>query len=292
MKWLLCILMLVSLPGYAMKAAIKIELLPYEQSISQILAIKNTMPLSDKAKELSKHPETICFVANIDEYLPAHKTLKPIYGCIFSDRIAMNAALLRAGLLIHTKMGMASDNDLFGSKLMTAVGGHDFNGEELVKYKKQAIIPNETLSSHKLLKSIESEFDQKIIAPIIEKDKDNFIFFAIINSNKFKENLNHELLHAQYYNYPEIRPILLQVWEKAAKNDRQLIMTSLKEGGYDVDQQELLLREFYSYFLQYNAKEYLAGVKVLAPLSHLVEVYRPKIKEALTSAGIKIVSIN
>jgi hypothetical protein len=61
-------------------------------------------------------------------------TIKPIYGCVFSDQVAMNASLLRAGLYVHTKMGMASDGQRFSSHLMSAVRGHDFNGEELSNY--------------------------------------------------------------------------------------------------------------------------------------------------------------
>ena len=122
------------------------------------------MTMSATPKELSAKPQATCFKANINEFFPT-KTIshKPIYGCVFSDRITMNTSLLRAGLYIHTKIGMASDEKLFSSNLMNAVGGHDFNGEELFKYSKQAVISNKTLSKYKRLKNIEAEFDKTII---------------------------------------------------------------------------------------------------------------------------------
>lgn len=203
----------------------------------------------------------------------------------------MNASLLRAGLYVHTKMGMASDEQLFSSNLMSAVGGHDFNGEELSNYDKQAIIHNDTLPEHKRFKEIEKEFDLQVIKPIIEKNKDNFIFFAIINTKKYKENLSHELLHAQYYNVPQIKPLLLQVWNKLPPSDQQIIINALRDGGYDMDQQELLLREFYSYFLQYNAKNYLSTIKVLATMAALADIYASKILTALAKSNIKVLVV-
>jgi hypothetical protein len=53
-----------------------------------------------------------------------------------------------------------------------------------------------------------------------------------------------------------------------------------------MEQQELLLREFYSYFLQYNAKDYLSTTKALAPMSELADIYAPKIQAALALSNI------
>lgn len=113
----------------------------------------------------------------------------------------------------------------------------------------------------------------------------------VINTKKFKENLSHELLHAQYYNIPQIKPLLLKVWEKVLPDDQKIIIKSLRDGGYDMDQQDLLLREFYSYFLQYNAKEYIASIKVLAPMAGLADVYAPKIQAELALANIKVLRL-
>ena len=193
-----------------MQQVIEIQMLKPEQTITQLIDLQKSMVMSETPKQLSDSPQAICFKANIDQFLIDKNTSsKPIYGCVFSDQVAMNASLLRAGLYLHTKMGMASDEQLFSSNLMSAVGGHDFNGEELSNYDKQAIIHNDTLPEHKRFKEIEKEFDLQVIKPIIEKNKDNFIFFAIINTKKYKENLSHELLHAQYYNVPQIKPLLL-----------------------------------------------------------------------------------
>jgi hypothetical protein len=43
---------------------------------------------------------------------------------------------------------------------MTAVAGHDFDGEELANYSEFAAIPKDTLPEHSRLKAIESEFDR------------------------------------------------------------------------------------------------------------------------------------
>lgn len=273
--------------------AIEIKFVAKELSLPDILQLQKDMCLSETPKQLSEQPTATCFEANIDAYLlnksPADKK---IYGCIFSDQIAMNAALLRAGLYVHTDLGMASDAQLFNSKMMTAVGGHDFMGKELVNFHAHATIPRESAPEHKQVKDIEQQFKKEVLYKIIHENKDNFIFFAIINTKKFKENLTHELLHAQYYNVPEIAPILLHVWQTdVTQNDQKTIINALQNGGYDMQQQELLLREFYSYFLQYNAAEYLKSIKVLACISPLVNVYAPAISNALEQQQIKIITI-
>jgi len=276
-----------------MNNTIDIQMIKSEQSLTQLLALQKTLYMSEDPKQLSISPQATCFKANLNEFLPHDGiVMKPIYGCVFSDQVAMNASLLRAGLYVHTKMGMANDASLFNSNLMRAVAGHDFNGEELSNYNKQAVISNDTLPEHKRFKDIEQEFDRLVIKPIIQQNKDNFIFFAIINTKKYKENLSHELLHAQYYLVPQIKPILLQVWKQVSPNDQQIIIKSLHDGGYDMEQQELLLREFYSYFLQYNAKNYLSSIKVLAPMSELANVYAPKIQAALALANIQVLAVN
>jgi hypothetical protein len=273
--------------------AIEIQMSHPEKTINELIRLQNSMTMSADPKKLSDSPQAICFKANINEFLVSNNIIsKPIYGCVFSDQVAMNASLLRAGLYVHTKMGMTNDKMLFSSNLMSAVGGHDFNGEELSNYNKQAVIAGETLPEHKRFKDIERQFDKQIIKPIIEQNKDNFIFFAIINTKKYKENLSHELLHAQYYNVPQIRPILLQVWNQVPSSDQQIIINALRDGGYDMDQQELLLREFYSYFLQYDAKNYLSTIKVLAPMAELADIYAPKIQEALALSDIKVLVVN
>lgn len=279
--------------GYAMDHVIDIQMIKPAQSIEQLLTLQQTMVMSKDPKKLSDSPQAICFKANINEFLIGDDTThKPIYGCVFSDQVAMNASLLRAGLYVHTSMGMANDEKLFSSNLMTAVGGHDFNGKELSDYNKQAIISDVTSPEHKRFKDIEKEFHLAIIKPIIEQNKENFIFFAIINTKKYKENLSHELLHAQYYNIPQIKHILLKTWEKVSPNDQKIIIKSLSDGGYDMEQQELLLREFYSYFLQYNAKNYLASIKVIAPMSELADKYAPKIQQALDLHRIKVLVVD
>lgn len=285
------ILLCFSTTLFAVNPSINIQMLKPQQNIQQILVLQKDMHMSETPKQLSDAPAAICFNANIDEFLPKTKSNKPIYGCIFSDQPAMNAALLRAGLYVHTDIGMADDQMLFSSKLMSAVGGHDFDGEELLKYHKNSEIPKKTLAEHTKFKAIETTFNKQIIVPIIKKNKGNFIFFAIINTKKFKDNLSHELLHAQYYNDPRIKPILLQVWNNVSPKDQIIIRDALQNGGYDMTQQELLLREFYSYFLQHNAQEYLAGIKVLSPMAPLAPIYSKQIQQALAASKIRVLTV-
>lgn len=47
-----------------------------------------------------------------------------------------------------------------------------------------------------------------------------------------------------------------------------------------------------SYFLQYNAKEYLASIKVLESMADLAPIYACKIKAALAAVGIKVLVVN
>ena len=90
--------------------SIDVIMLKQEHTVSKLLSLQKTMPISKTPKKLSTKPHATCFKANINDFFPANViNLKPIYGCVFSDRIAMNAALLRAGLYVHTKTGIASD---------------------------------------------------------------------------------------------------------------------------------------------------------------------------------------
>ncbi len=273
--------------------AIEVKFVAGKLNLSSILQLQKEMTLSENPKLLSEQPNVTCFEASIDEYLLEKSTSnKRIYGCIFSDQVAMNAALLRAGLFVHTDLGIMSDAQLFNSKMMTAVGGHDFLGEELLRFHEIASIPAESAQEHKKIKAIEKQFKKEILDKIIQDNNDNFILFSVINTKKFRENITHELLHAQYYNVPQIAPILLQVWQtEVTPQDQKIIMNALQNGGYDMKQQELLLREFYSYFLQYNAADYLKNIKVLEDISPLVDVYASHIKQALAKKNIKVITL-
>lgn len=276
---------------HAATPAIQVTFLSTQQDIPQILKLQQKLTMSKKPKEISSHPRATCFSVNINHFLPVDSKTKPIYGCIFSDQVTMNAALLRAGLYVHTDLGLASDAQLFNSKLMSSVGGHDFSGQELLDYCKKAHIPTETLPEHQDFKAIEQEFHRQVIQPILNKNQGDFIFFAVINTKRFKENLSHELLHAQYYNTPQIATVLQQVWQDVPKKDQDIIVNALRDGGYDMNQQELLLREFYSYFLQYNASKYLANIPVLKPMAPLAKIYAPKIRAALQKQHITILTV-
>lgn len=271
--------------------AINITFLSKPQDIKHILGLQQKMAMSKQPKELSAHPKAICFAADIKQFLPAGTQPQPVYGCIFSDQISMNAALLRAGLYIHTDIGMADDAQLYNSKLMSAVGGHDFSGKQLAEFCKNANIPGASLPEHKKFKAIEGEFNQQVIKPILESHQGDFIFFSVVNTKKFKENLSHELLHAQYYNTPQIAAILQQVWQEVPKQDQDLIIDCLRKGGYDMNQHDLLLREFYSYFLQANAAKYLEGIPVLKPMAPLADKYAKKIRVALEKQHIKVLKV-
>lgn len=299
MKYLLSIILLIPMTlSAATMPPIEINMLQGAQTMEQIITVQQEMIMSANPKELSDSPQAVCFEATIEKFLPkSTANPKAIYGCIFSDQVSMNAALLRAGLYIHTDMGMADDDMLFSSKLMTAVGGHDFDGKELSNYKMQTQT-QKTMAESKLdkftrLKDIEREFHLKVVDPILQDDGEHFVFFSIINtSNKFKANLTHELLHAQYYNIPQLSQLLLDVWQnQVSAEDKETIITSLTNGGYDMQQQELLLREFYSYFLQYDATNYLDTIEVLKPMSPLAKVYAPKIKKALNEHDIKVLTL-
>ncbi len=290
---LVCALIFCSTIVNAAPNSITIKMLKSDRTVSQLVGLQRTMHMSKNPKQLSVDPQATCFKANIDKFMPDEDiaVTKPIYGCVFSDQVAMNAALLRAGLFVHTTMGMADDENLFNSNLMVSVAGHDFSGEELSNYTKQAVTSDQTLPEHTRLKAIENEFDMQVIKPIIQQNQDNFIFFSIINTKKYKENLSHELLHAQYYNSPQIQTIISQVWSQVPGIDQKIIITSLRAGGYDVEQQDLILREFYAYFLQYKAKDYLASIKVLAPMADLAPIYAAKIRGALKLADIKVLVV-
>ena len=273
-----------------MSRAIDLQILDQEQEIADLLDLQQKLVMSEQPKELSRVPQAIRFKVDIRSYLPSHFH-KPIYGCIFSDEVAMNAALLRAGLYVHTKMGIVDDATVFHCDLMKHVAGHDFNGRELAAYGKQPAVSAPILPEYKQLREIEREFNQQVILPITQSHQDDFSLFAIMNTKRFKDDLSHELLHAQYYNSPQTRAILAQTWQQVSPADQQTIVSSLRNGGYDMDQEELLLREFYSYFLQHNAEEHLASVAVIASMAGLADRYGHKIRAALELAGIPVLKV-
>lgn len=273
-----------------MSQAIDLQVLDEEQEIADLLALQQTLVMSEQPKELSRLPQAICFQVDIRSYLPG-QSQKPIYGCIFSDQVAMNAALLRAGLYVHTKMGSVDDATLYNCDLMKHVAGHDFNGRELAAYGRQPVVSAPILPEHRKLREIEREFNQQVIRRLTQNHQDDFILFAIVNTKRFKGDLSHELLHAQYYNSPQLRASLAQTWQQVSPADQQTFESALRSGGYDMDQEELRLREFYSYFLQHSAEEHLASVAVLAPMVGLADRYGPKIRAALELAGISVLEV-
>ncbi len=294
MRYLLLILFCLNTTLYAQQPSIDVEMLSGARTIPQILTIQQKMTMSANPKELSAEPQAICFAADIVEFLPASDSNpKQIYGCIFSDQVAMNAALLRAGLFVHTSSGIADDETLYSSKLMSTVGGHDFTGNDLREYYKQPGTAEAKLEKFAQFNSIEDEFHKKVVDPILQNNNEDFIFFAIINTrSKFKQNLSHELLHAQYYDIPQLSTILRSVWQnEVSSQDKEVIINALTNGGYDIQQEELLLREFYSYFMQYDAENYLNSIPVLTPISPLVRKYAPKITKALQSHNISVLKI-
>ena len=294
--WIFLSLMFIveSAFGSIEQKMMEIKSITQRLDLSTILQLQKDMVLSEDPRQLSERPTVTCFQANIDDYLlHKHTSSKKIYGCIFSDQVAMNAALLRAGLFIHTDREMASDTKVFDSKMMSAVIGHDFLGKELFKYHQMVIPEEENRSVYKNKKDIEKQFKKEILDKIIDENKEDFIFFAVVNTQKFKEKITHELLHAQYYSVPQIAPLLLEVFKKSlSSQDQKIIINALGNAGYDMQQQALLLREFYSYFLQYSATDYLRNIKALAEIAPLVDIYAPQIRKALVGRGIKILTIN
>jgi len=292
-KWLYILMLTSNMVLASGNYSLNIKNLSIKQNVTKLLDLPKNMLMSNNPEELSQSPQVACFNVDIDEYIPSYLThKKQIYGCIFSDHVSMNAALLRARLYVHTKSSMTSDKELFGSKLMKVVGSHDFNGKDLVKYKNNLILPEDNDVEYKELKSIEKEFDQKVISNLINNNKDNFIFFAIANTKKYKENLSYELLHAQYYNTPKLKDIIAGIWDKIEPEHKKIITNALKDGGYDIDQQELLRSEFYSLLMQYNAEDYLSGIEVLAPMSKLVNIYYEVIQNELDKNNIKLITLS
>lgn len=263
-------------------------------SINEYLKQKDKFPTTENPKRLSAEPYALCSEIDISTYIPNYnkETYMPVFGCTFSDQVAMNASLLRSGIYIHTPMGMVTDQQLFDSKLMTAVGGHDFLGEDLKKYIDTGnfVLPNPDYAE---LLSLEQKFWEEIIYPIVEEYQDKFILFAVMNFKTLKQNFSHELLHAQYYNSKQVQDTIKQTWNsKVSAEDKHIIKDALEAGGYDVQQEELLYREFYSYYMQYDAKNYLESISVLKPMAELTERYVPAITMACKQSSFDAIAIN
>ena len=256
------------------------------------------MKIKDSIKVNSAKPEAVCFAVDPAVFAASTKQLQQpslhTYGCLFSDQQSMNAALLRSGLYLYTQQGVVNDAAFLSSPYHKMVAGHDLMSNDLRRYlnarsKDKRGITLKQQSAPVL--AMEQQFWHTFLLPKLKRKAD-FFLFAVFVRPALKENLSHELLHAQYYQLPTLRHLLRDIWQhQVSAVDRATIIQALAKGGYDTRDQELVLREFLSYCLQYRAKSYVSRVKPLATIAPLITKYARIIVQTARQKGITLISV-
>jgi hypothetical protein len=104
-------------------------------------------------------------------------------------------------------------------------------------------------------------------------DPDAILIAASLNE-KPEKIISHELLHAQFYENPDLQSKIQKFWnENVTPEDRKLYLEILKHEGYDTDNSEMVINEFFAYTLE-------KGNPVIFP-PELIQRYRIHLHRAL-----------
>ncbi len=193
-----------------------------------------------------KHPEkasvTIAKVGN----------LKHAYVAIFNNSTYMNWALGRIAMF-QTQRHIISGNALTRSNAQAqSFGGHDIPYDLAEAFKKGFIqsAPRDNPQSSKI--QVELDFWSQIMLPILKEDPKATIIAGALDIHLGKV-ISHEILHANFYEKPEIKEKVDKFWrEEVSDADKEQYINILKREQYDINNYEQVINEFLAYTLEYG----------------------------------------
>ena len=135
-----------------------------------------------------------------------------------------------------------------------------------------------------------SQFEKSVfesfILPLSETKKNFVIITAPLDSlMSSSEIASHEIMHAEYFLYPDYRAVVDQYWaEHLSEWDRNDVRKILADIGYDPSNDLTMRNEFQAYVLMAGA---LHG-----PLASKSRIFRFKLETALIQGGVAPIQIH
>ncbi len=214
--------------------------------------------------------------------------LKHSYIAVFNHYTYMNWALGRISTF-QTQGRIISDKNLIRKDSpVQSFGGHDISADVIRDFSRAFLearrqsgpqeIVDPAFDSPKL--HVELEFWQNVVVPLVENDPSAVLIAVGLNYRPGKV-LSHEILHAFFYETPELQKKVAQFWnEEVSVNDRRQYLEVLNREKYDLSNHKQVINEFLAYTLE-------GGPAVIFPPA-LIKRYRARLREYLKSAGLDV----
>ncbi len=191
-----------------------------------------------------EHPEkaavTISKVGRLDH----------AYVVIFNNSTYMNWALGRIAMF-QTQRKMISNTALTRTNSQVqSFGGHDISHDLVSEFQKmrEHVSSQSDPQSPKL--QVEAAFWNEVILPILKRDPKATIIAGSLDVH-LKKVISHEILHATFYERPEIKEKIEQFWQTEVSGaDKAQYLEILKREKYDIQNRELVMNEFLAYTLE------------------------------------------
>jgi hypothetical protein len=218
--------------------------------------------------------------------------------CVFSHKRFMNLALNRASQWVEA--GELMDHERHAlSRQNSQVEGHDLTADSIREFRK---VYDQRRASMKIpvgnfgpevqqIVALERELQDSFIAPTLAKQSD-MVLLAVAMDTDLDATLDHEILHAQYFQTPAMRSAVDSYFSNAvSKVDAESITSKLAgSGAYKVTpsqgdsvsvlakKRSLLVNEFQAYMLMRGANGSF--------LSRWVPAYQAGLTAALKAKGV------
>ncbi|MCI5072035.1 hypothetical protein MRY82_03695 [bacterium] len=134
------------------------------------------------------------------------------------------------------------------------VGGHDISSPAILGFFNAASEDDIKLSQ------AESAFKNNVLVPIVKKQMQtqegadfHIITVSLQNAYPAEQVLSHEALHAQYFEYRSIQDAVKKYWNNHLTPTQKEWIKNQLNMIYDVENEFVLLNEFFSYSLMRNA---------------------------------------
>jgi hypothetical protein len=209
--------------------------------------------------------------------------LKHAYLAIFNHSVYMDWAVGRI-TTFQTQNRIVSDNALFRSNSEAqGFGGHDLPADLSRDFEKEFLKQNPVHASSPKAQ-VELDFWTNVMLPLLKTDPKATVISGAIDYRPNKV-LSHELLHANFYERPDLQKKVGQFWEEElSASDRKQYLKIFRDEKYDLGNQMQIMNEFLAYTLEEdNAKVY---PKVFP--RKLISKYQARLRSYLHAADIEI----
>jgi hypothetical protein len=278
-----------TIAGQVLRLTVNTEPQPYRELVANL-----TKQANAKANQGGLAPAITAAFAACGEV----RELPHTQICVFSHKRFMNLALNRASQWVEA--GELMDHERHAiSRQNAQVEGHDLTADSIREFRKayeqrhaSMKIPVGNFGAEvQQIVALERELHDSFVAPVLAKQSD-MVLLAVAIDTDLDATLDHEILHAQYFQTPAMRSAVDTYFASAvSKADAESITSKLAaSGAYKVTpsqgdsapvlakKRSLLVNEFQAYMLMRGASGSL--------LSRWVPTYQAGLTAALKAKGV------